>query len=563
MTRRLHILTGLTLFAYLVVHYVNHAAAVVSIGVADAMLAAIHPVLTSAPVTALLLGAVLAHVALGLLALWRRRTLRFSPRELVQYGLGFALPLALLPHIAATRVPDSLFATNWGYYRNVLLAFWWPDPWHALSQALLLLAAWVHGCIGLRHWLRLRPWFPRWRPLLAGLALGLPLLALAGFVAGGNEVRLRVAGDPGFLAAVLADRPAEATRATLSLLANRLALGLLAALGLVLLARGLRFLRHRHQGQVRISYPDGRTITVPPGFSVLEASWLLGVPHAAVCGGRGRCSTCRVKVSALPAALPPPDAAEQRVLHRVGAPAEVRLACQLRPLGAVAVVPLLDAALPPGALLRFRAPAMLGEERPVAILFADLRDFTRLSEHRLPFDVLHLLNRYFRAMGEAVEAAGGRVDKFIGDGVMALFGTVGPPDQAAACRAGLAAAALMAERLEALSTAMAAELGEPLRLGIGLHVGPVILGSMGHGQATGLTAIGDAVNTASRLEAACKQYGAEVVVSEAVLASAGLALAGEAHQMVVRGRRQTLAVRAFARAAALPQPNGTSSTMPS
>src|SRR5208283_2937786 len=97
------------------------------------------------------------------------------------------------------------------------------------------------------------------------------------------------------------------------------------------------------------------------------------------------------------------------------------LACQLRPHGAVDVTPLL----PPFAVAadgRRRVDFAQGSEREVAILFADIRGFTALSEGRLPFDVVFILNRYFAAMGRAVETAGGRVDKFIGDGVMALFG---------------------------------------------------------------------------------------------------------------------------------------------
>ena len=88
---------------------------------------------------------------------------------------------------------------------------------------------------------------------------------------------------------------------------------------------------------------------------------------------------------------------------------------------------------------------MQGSEREIAILFADIRGFTALAEGRLPYDVVFVLNRYFSAMGRAIESAGGRVDKFIGDGVMALFGIESGPQ--AGCRAALAAARLMSERL--------------------------------------------------------------------------------------------------------------------
>lgn len=564
MIRSLHLASGLVLFSYLLVHFLNHGLLLASIGTADAFLSAIHPVLISPPVTALLLAAIATHVALALLALWRRRTLRFTPYEALQYGLGFAIPLALVPHIANTRIPDSLHGQNWGYYRNMLSVFWELQPEQALIQGALLLGAWIHACLGLNAWARIKPWFPRARPALVAAALLIPALAFSGFLAGGQEARLRLALEPTFRARLLADQPPPAVRDVVTAQSRALLAGLGLALAAVLAGRVLRDLIRRRQGLVRVTYPDGRSIAVPRGFSVLEASWLLGIPHASVCGGRGRCSTCRVRVAAAPAALPAPTAAEARVLERIHAAPGIRLACQLRPTGPVGVTPLLDPGLPPRTLLRFRTPQMLGEERVVAILFADIRGFTRLSEHRLPFDVVELLNRYFRAMGEAVEAAGGRVDKFIGDGVMALFGAAPRPaeemadevaDARAACRAALDAAGRMSQALAALNRSVAPELGEPLRIGIGLHVGPVILGAMGHGQTVTATAIGDAVNTASRLEAASKEYACELVVSEAVLVAAGLGTAempGEAHEVAVRGRSQPLRVRAVASAVALP-----------
>ncbi len=163
---------------------------------------------------------------------------------------------------------------------------------------------------------------------------------------------------------------------------------------------------------------------------------------------------------------------------------------------------------------------MQGSEREIAILFADIRGFTALAEGRLPYDVVFVLNRYFSAMGRAIESAGGRVDKFIGDGVMALFGIESGAQ--AGCREALAAARLMSERLAELNSSLRAELDRPLRIGIGIHCGPVIVGEMGYGNAAAITAIGDAVNTASRLEALTKDYDCELVVSDETVARAGL-----------------------------------------
>lgn len=136
--------------------------------------------------------------------------------------------------------------------------------------------------------------------------------------------------------------------------------------------------------------------------------------------------------------------------------------------------------LPPNANPRdgfAKAPSTQGEEQGIAVLFADIRDFTALSEQKLPYDVVFILNRYFRPMGEAIEGAGGRVDKFIGDGIMALFGVDESPEHGSAT--ALQAARNMALRLDKLNDLLKADLPAPLRIGIGIHVGPAIIGEMG------------------------------------------------------------------------------------
>ena len=238
------------------------------------------------------------------------------------------------------------------------------------------------------------------------------------------------------------------------------------------------------------------------------------------------------------------------MLQRVGAAPNVRLACQLRPHGDLRVTPLLPATAQ--ARDGFRRPGYLeGAEREIAILFADLRAFTQLSEKKLPFDLVFLLNRYFAEMGHAVESAGGRVDKFIGDGVMALFGLDSGVE--AGCREALAAARAMSERMESFNRALAHDIPAPLQIGIGIHTGAAIVGEMGYGTAVSVTAVGDSVNTASRLEALCKTYACELVISEAVALRAGIDL-GEAprHEIEIRGRVEQLIVRTLASARDLP-----------
>jgi adenylate cyclase len=238
------------------------------------------------------------------------------------------------------------------------------------------------------------------------------------------------------------------------------------------------------------------------------------------------------------------------VLDRVAAEPGVRLACQLRPRANLAVLPLL----PPTASPRdaqARPDYLQGHEEEITILFADLRAFTKFAERKLPYDVVFLLNRYFRAMGGAVEEAGGHLDKFIGDGVMALFGVGADP--AEGCRRALEAARRMALNLDEVNRVLAHDLPEPLRIGVGIHAGPAIVGEMGYGRATSITAIGDSVNTASRLEGLTKEFGCQLVMSAEVAAKAGVELPeAERHEIAVRGRDERLTVLAIGDARALP-----------
>jgi adenylate cyclase len=188
----------------------------------------------------------------------------------------------------------------------------------------------------------------------------------------------------------------------------------------------------------------------------------------------------------------------------------------------------------------------IGAERSIVVLFCDLRNFTGLSEHRLPFDTVFLLNQYFAEMGKAIESTGGHIDKFIGDGIMALFGIDSDPRRAS--RQALAAAARMSRRIDRLNDMFAHELSEPLAIGIGIHAGTVVLGEMGWGKSMTLTAIGDCVNTASRLDSLSKDYGVELVVSGDVERWSELDLTQwRSDDITIRGRTGTLDIRIIPR----------------
>lgn len=549
MLRRARLISGIILMVFVASHLVNHAAGLVSLQAMESGRAAFIAVWRSLPGSLALYGAIAVHVALAFWAIYQRRSLRMTFAEAAQLGLGLAIVPLLALHVAGTR-GGAAFAGAEPTYGSILLIYFELAPTEGYKQAFTTLVVWLHGCLGLHLWLRFRPVYRRMQPYLLVGAVVLPLIGLLGAWSGGQEVlRLSASGAWAAEAEILRtlNQP-ERLR-----IVGEMETATLATFALLLLATALariaRYWFEHRGGQLKIGYPDGSRATLPKGGSILDASRLASIPHASLCGGRGRCSTCRVRVGLGGDRLPPPSAEESRVLARVGAAPNVRLACQTRPTADVEVTPLLSA----GATRAGRGAGQAvtrqghsqGEEREIAILFADLRGFTRIAEHKLPYDVVFLLNRYFQAMGDAVEQAGGRVDKFIGDGVMALFG-IGAAAQSSAndgSLAALRAARGMAEQLVQLNRALDHDLSEPLRIGIGIHVGPVIVGEMGSGQATSLTAIGDAVNTASRLEAATKDFGAQLVVSAEVAKRAGADLSfARPEQIRVRGRERPLDV---------------------
>ena len=556
MIRRIHLISGLVMLVYVTMHLTNHALGLISIEAMEWGLArVVLPIWSLPPMRAALYGAFVAHYALALWTLWQRQTLRLRGSEYLQLVLGFLLPMLLTRHVLGTRVSDSFFGTDIDYYTWELWRLFVVAPIRGYSQLATLVIAWIHAMLGLHFWLRIRSWYARWREPALTVAVLVPVLALLGAIEAARQVAV-LAADPTWRATAFAQMrlPTPEAGAALERIGDLLIWFFIAAVAAVLLARLLRSVWQRRHGVIRVSYPNGRFVDVVRGTSVLEASRLAHIPHASICGGRGRCSTCRVRVRAAYPGLQPPNEEERRVLNRIGATSNVRLACMLRPSVEVQVTPLL----PPLAQANdaeTRVDFAQGSEREIAILFADIRGFTALSEGRLPYDVVFILNRYFAAMGRAVESTGGRVDKFVGDGIMALFGVTSEADEG--CRDALAAARLMSERLVELNQSLRAELAEPLRIGIGIHVGPVIIGEMGYSSATTITAIGDSVNTASRLEGLAKEYSAELVVSAEVITRAGLDIfGGRRAEIEIRGKQERLAVAVFTSARDLPEPEG-------
>jgi len=523
--RSLRLWSGLVLGLFLLMHFSNIGLGLISTGVMDAAAPWLMAPWRTPPGTALLSSALLAHFCLALKALYRRQTLRMSRREAAQLALGLLIPFLLVPHVVVARIEPDMTG-HAIHFHDLVRSMWIKAPLKGLQQAVVLVVAWSHGCLGLWFWLRTKVWFPRFASFLFAGALLVPVLALLGFTEAGKQL---AASPVDFDAAP--PFPGWVGSAVMTLALYGLFAGAILA---VLAARLLRMWNGRHS-RIRVTYPDGQVITVPAGYSILEASRLAQIPHASMCGGRGRCSTCRIRVPSNLHLQPGPGAQEQATLARFKAKPGIRLACQLRPTHDIAVFPIFMPAPTSSAVPRGSTLPTASHERELAILFCDLRGFTRRAEQWLPFDTVFVLNRYFEVVGEAVGNAGGYLDKFIGDGALALFGLNAPAE--VACRQALDAAARIAQGMERLNMQLESEQTEPLRIAMGLHAGPAIVGDMGYGQAVGLTAIGDGINVASRLEGAAKEFDVEVVLSSDLARRGGIDPSAYEQRLIsVRGR---------------------------
>jgi adenylate cyclase len=528
------------LFAFATAHFLNHAVGLVSIEAMEAVRDWRVSITRSLIGTAILAFSAIAHFIIGIATILRRRTWRLGSREWAQLGFGLLIPIFLLNHLIGMRFSHELFGID-DDYEFALRALW---PNAAVNITILLLAVWIHGCIGLYHWLSIKPFYPHWRFAFEAMAILIPALALAGFASAGRAARFE--GDP---PAQLAESQIAAVDA-IKQSANTgydviLVLLAISVLALALYRRGAR--------RVRVAYTNGPTVSAPLGMTLLEISKFNNVPHASVCGGRARCSTCRVRVLEGLDKQPPAAENELKVLKRVGAPLNVRLACQLRPQSDLRVTPLLPATATAAHLPSDKY--LWGVEQEVTVLFCDLRGFTKLSANRLSYDTVFLLNQFLARMSEVIEDSGGYVDKFMGDGIMAIFGMDKPSSEGA--QSAIVAARAMAGVLDGLNQSLRDELPAPHDIAIGLHTGPAILGRIGAAGggdiATRVTALGETVNIASRLEGIAKELGAQAILSRRAAEAANIELTGRLEQrdVNVRGLARPLAVVVARKAAEL------------
>ena len=532
--RRLRLGSGLILVAFVVPHLTNHALGIFSFEAMEALRDWLALIWRSTAGTVLLYGAMALHFALALYSLFRRTTLRMSAWEAAQLILGLAIIPLLAFHAIFNRMVWELTTTEVDYHL-VIATIWYTDfeTWRII---LLVLVVWVHLAIGLHFCWRVKSHYPTFLPFLYAISVLLPVLALLGFIRSG--LNPAYSGGEKYVDQMLNSTFNTKLQFILSLEPVTIWTFVVLLLA-VLLAREVNRIYARRYGVFRLQHTGDNYISVPVGRSILEALRAAGIPHASVCGGRARCTTCRVRISRGLDLLPPSGQLEDTALRRINAQPNVRLACQTRPQSDVTITPMVPTNVTPEA--SYKAGGLSGIEQNIVAMFVDLRGSTTLGQRRMPYDVIFILNQFFAELAEALSATRGHYAHFTGDGLLALYGLEGKFQQG--CRDALTGATEMLDRLELLNKRLSDELDEPLRIGIGIHSGEAIVGTMGPPKAPTLSAIGDNINIAARLEAETKVFKCNIIVSSDTIRHAGLIPDPTMeHKVALRGREGEITV---------------------
>ena len=516
--RQARMYSGLIIFLYVTIHLLNHSLGLVSIKLMDQVSDYVSNFVRINAVSAILYLSFLIHLVFGLSSLFKRRSFNMPSKDWAQLILGLTLPWILIVHLIANGYATR-FENLESSYALLVLATWVFDTKYIFLYNLLLVATWVHGIIGIQNITQNSEFYNKNKLFFTVVVWIVPILSVLGYTSAGKELISSIMIDEATIYQILGKANfTEDLGFRLTKLSNSVLLYYPSIL-VFLFVSALIIYRYRlSMREITVKYADGVEVKISKGTSILEASRENSIGHISMCGGRGRCSTCRVRILSDHDDLPERNGVEEQVAKRLNLDSNVRLACQLRPISNITVRPLVSA--PKTSVNEANKLSLSGRETEVVVMFVDLRDFTLISEKLLPYDTVFLLNKYFKICGEAIAENNGNIDKFIGDGVMALFNS-GERLKDNSIDA-LKAATVISEKMAALSRESEEDFQHRLGIGIGIHGGTTIMGEMGYGTSISETAIGDCVNVASRLEQLTKAEGCELIISEDLYLSSGV-----------------------------------------
>jgi len=263
------------------------------------------------------------------------------------------------------------------------------------------------------------------------------------------------------------------------------------------------------------SQTDNRTICTYPDDTVLEALLKAKIKHVHVCGGNARCTTCRIYIIAGLSNCRPRNEKEKQLADKLGFPQNIRLACQTKISGNISIRrPVVDELDIEIILKQFDgAPGTkLGQEKDLAILFTDIENYTEFAEALPAYDVVHVLNRYYQTMNEIIVQHKGVISDVAGDGILALFGVT--EDDKNPVLGAINAVRAMNAALTQFNRYLNQMYNWSFVIRAGINFGKVIVGNFDTGMMSKISAIGDAVNLASRIETANKDFGTQLLISQ-------------------------------------------------
>jgi len=263
------------------------------------------------------------------------------------------------------------------------------------------------------------------------------------------------------------------------------------------------------------SQTDNKTICASPDSTILEATLKAKINHIHVCGGNARCTTCRVYIMDGLSNCRPRNEKEKQLAEKLGFPQNIRLACQTKISGNITIRrPVVDDLDIEIILKQFGdAPGTkLGQEKDLAILFTDIENYTEFAEAFPAYDVVHVLNRYYQTMNAIIVQHKGVISDVAGDGILALFGVI--EDSKNPVLDAINTVRAMNTSLIQFNAYLNQMYDRSFGIRAGINFGKVIVGNFDTGMMSKISAIGDAVNLASRIETANKDFGTQLLISQ-------------------------------------------------
>ena len=262
-------------------------------------------------------------------------------------------------------------------------------------------------------------------------------------------------------------------------------------------------------------YKEQKEVVCNAGNTILEATLAAGVNHMHACGGKGKCSTCRVGIIEGEEYCQPRTKKEKVIAEKLKLPDQIRLACQTKLSGNIFIRRMISDEMDMKIIQEQfvdKSGAALGTEQELTIVFSDIVNYTPFAEQFPSYDTVHVLNRYYKTMNEVIIQHGGFISDVAGDSILAVFGNEGGSDNSVID--ALSAVNKMIDSLEGFNTYLKENYHNSFDIRVGIHYGAVILGPFDTGSMKKLAVIGDSVNMASRIETANKELGTRILLSE-------------------------------------------------